>query len=75
MTDQEQYERDKAMHDAFIRGYKACMRDAEKAMNDLSTQYKPAFGGDVLNRLSSECSKREFMDAPNPPGYYRANND
>lgn len=69
MTAQEQYQKDKDAHDAFIRGYKACMNDFEKVMLKIPD---PEL---LLHLLSVECSKRDSMDAPNPPGYYRANND
>jgi hypothetical protein len=72
MTEQEQYQKDKDSHDAFIRGYKAAIRDAERFAENYV-----GFGvvTSVIKRLNSECSMRDSCDAPNPPGYYRANND
>ena len=72
MTPEEQYQKDKESHDAFIRGYKAAIRDAERHSTSLN-------GFDMIGRLikylNSECSMRDSCDAPNKPGYYRANND
>jgi len=63
----QQYEKEKEAHDTFIRGYKACIKDAERL----------GFAVDSIpmKALNAELSMRESMDAPNPPGYYRANND
>lgn len=69
MTAQEQYEKDKLEHDAFIRGYRACIASLEKIIRKIPDAELQ------LHLLSTECSKRDSMDAPNPPGYYRANND
>ncbi len=73
MTPEEQYQKGKESHDAFIRGYKAAIRDAER----IAENYNEIFGirQHIINSLKSECSMCESMDAPNKPGYYRANND
>lgn len=72
MTDQERYQKEKESHEDFIRGYKACIRDAERFATKIE-----GFGlfPKLLKMLESEGSMRESCDAPNAPGYYRANND
>jgi len=71
MTVEESYQKEKESHDTFIRGYRAAVNDAVIALDndELLT------ASQLLRRIQSELSKRDSMDAPNPPGYYRANND
>ena len=71
MTAEESYQKEKESHDTFIRGYRAAVNDANRALenDELLT------ASQLLKRLNSELSKRDSMDAPNKPGYYRANND
>lgn len=71
MTDQERYQKEKESHEDFIRGYQACINDTFW----ITKETKSVNVNQLLERLNSEKSKRESMDAPNEPGYFRANND
>lgn len=71
MTVEESYQKEKESHDTFIRGYRAALNDA----NFFLEKDELLTASQLLRRISHEASKRDSMDAPNPPGYYRANND
>ena len=67
--EEQQYQKDKELHDSFIMGYQACIKDAERLLQ------KGQAPDRLVVILTKEKKGRQFMDAPNKPGYYRANND
>lgn len=70
-TTREQWERyvtDKRNHEARIRNKRAFLHDVLEHAEKHGAK-------EALKHFYHEIDKEQFMDAPNPPGYYRANND
>ncbi len=77
MTDIEKYEQDVKAHDHFIERYRFYL---DRLVNHLEWQgkrvNKATWTPDEIRALmTSEIDMASSMDAPNKPGYYRANND
>ncbi|HYF69116.1 MAG TPA: hypothetical protein VD884_13325 [Ohtaekwangia sp.] len=70
----DSYAEDVKRHQEFIKNYRFFL---DRICNHLSWLDKNAewAAGDIRIAISREIDKAESMDAPNEPGYYRANND
>lgn len=75
----DQYAEEVAAHELFIENYRYFL---ERICNHLDWVQGLTIGdtrlwttAEIRKIISDEINKSESMDAPNKPGYYRANND
>lgn len=74
MTTQEQYEKDLAAHNVFIERYRLYLDRIYKHME--WKKKGESFTADEMRRImTAEIDMASSCDAPNKPGYERANND
>lgn len=76
-TTQEQWDRykeDLAKHTQFINDYKFFLNRICRHLQFVSNS-KAWTTAEIMDVISKEINKASSMDAPNEPGYYRANND
>ena len=76
-TTQEQWDRYKeelANHTHFIKDYKFFLDRICRHLQFVQNS-KAWTTAEIMDVISREISNSDSMDAPNEPGYYRANND
>ena len=76
-TTQEQWDRykeDLANHTHFIKDYKFFLDRICRHLQFVQNS-KAWTTAEIMDVISREISNSDSMDAPNEPGYYRANND
>jgi len=73
-----QYHESLKEHDHFIKNYKFFLEricNHLKFVNNGDTSDHSWSVDEIRSTITSEIHKCQSMDAPNEPGYYRANND
>jgi hypothetical protein len=75
-TDEQwtKYELDVKAHKAFIEDYRFFLNRITRHLEWMKPN-NTWTTVDILAAIGREIDKSESMDAPNKPGYYRANND
>ena len=69
----DQYEKDCVKHNKFIEDYKFFLTRICRHLEQFGqNKWTPR---EIMSYMTSEIDMAESMDAPNKPGYYRANND
>lgn len=71
----DKYYSDTKSHDKFISDYRFFLNKIVSHLDWMSSENTLWSIDDIKRVMTTELDKIESMDAPNKPGYYRANND